>query len=94
VVEVLPMTPAEAIEAMEALGHDFFVFRDRDSNTVQVRAHRMFGGMGREAAAACTQHVSCSAHASNVHVLTRSFAHVPRTCAGPAAALLAGAVQA
>lgn len=32
------MTPAEAIEAMEALGHDFFVFRDRDSNTVQVRA--------------------------------------------------------
>jgi hypothetical protein len=31
------MTPSEAIDAMEGLGHDFFVFRDRDSNTIQVR---------------------------------------------------------
>jgi hypothetical protein len=30
------MTPSEAIDAMEGLGHDFFVFRDRDSNTIQV----------------------------------------------------------
>lgn len=30
------MTPTEAIDAMEGLGHDFFVFRDRNSNTIQV----------------------------------------------------------
>lgn len=32
------MTPTEAIDAMEGLGHDFFVFRDRNSNTIQVRS--------------------------------------------------------
>lgn len=36
VIELLPMTPSEAIDAMEGLGHDFFVFRDRNSNTIQV----------------------------------------------------------
>jgi hypothetical protein len=35
------MTPAEAIDAMEGLGHDFFVFRDRDSNTIQARVCRV-----------------------------------------------------
>lgn len=33
------MTPTEAIDAMEGLGHDFFVFRDRNSNTIQVGKH-------------------------------------------------------
>lgn len=46
VVEVLPMTPAEAIDALEALGHDFFVFRDRNSNTIQVLYKRESSGFG------------------------------------------------
>lgn len=35
------MTPTEAIDAMEGLGHDFFVFRDRNSNTIQVSTHSL-----------------------------------------------------
>lgn len=46
VVELLPMTPSEAIDAMEGLGHDFFVFRDRDSNTIQVLYKRESVGYG------------------------------------------------
>lgn len=46
VVELLPMTPTEAIDAMEGLGHDFFVFRDRNSNTIQVLYKRESTGYG------------------------------------------------
>jgi hypothetical protein len=30
------MTPDEAIDAMEAVGHDFYVYRDSASNDIQV----------------------------------------------------------
>lgn len=46
VIELLPMTPSEAIDAMEGLGHDFFVFRDRNSNTIQVLYKRESSGYG------------------------------------------------
>lgn len=37
VVNCDPMTTQEAIEAMEAVGHDFYMFRDTQSNGIQVR---------------------------------------------------------
>lgn len=36
VVDLDPMTVDEAIDAMEAVGHDFFVFREMESDFVQV----------------------------------------------------------
>jgi putative sigma-54 modulation protein len=35
-----PMTEAEAIEQMEALGHDFFLFQDADKDTLAVLYRR------------------------------------------------------
>ena len=35
-----PMTEAEAIEQMEALGHDFFMFQDADRDTLAVLYRR------------------------------------------------------
>jgi len=35
-----PMTEAEAIEQMEALGHDFFLFEDTDKDTIAVLYRR------------------------------------------------------
>jgi len=44
--EVLPMDTAEAIEQMELLGHDFFVFYNPDSSRMSVLYRRQDGGFG------------------------------------------------
>jgi putative sigma-54 modulation protein len=41
-----PMTPEEAVEALELVGHDFFVFRDAGSNEVEVVYRRRDGTYG------------------------------------------------
>lgn len=41
-----PMTPDEAISEMEMLGHDFYVFLDAKTNTVQVLYLRNNGDLG------------------------------------------------
>ena len=41
-----PMTATEAIEQMELLGHDFFVFFDLESNAVNVLYRRRDGDYG------------------------------------------------
>ena len=41
-----PMTPEEAVEALELVGHDFFVFRDAGSNEVEVVYRRRDGSYG------------------------------------------------
>jgi putative sigma-54 modulation protein len=41
-----PMTAEEAVEALELVGHDFFVFRDSDSNEVEVVYRRRDGSYG------------------------------------------------
>jgi putative sigma-54 modulation protein len=41
-----PMTAEEAVEALELVGHDFFVFRDSDSNEVEVVYRRRDGAYG------------------------------------------------
>ena len=43
---VLPMDTAEAIEQMELLGHDFFVFYNPDSSRMSVLYRRQDGGFG------------------------------------------------
>lgn len=46
VVKLDPMTPQEAIDALEAVGHDFFVFKNSTSNDVQIMYKRESGGYG------------------------------------------------
>lgn len=46
VVKLDPMTPDEAIDALEAVGHDFYVYRDSGSNDIQVVYKRESGGYG------------------------------------------------
>ncbi len=41
-----PMTEAEAIEQMELLGHDFFLFQDADKDTLAVLYRREDGAYG------------------------------------------------
>jgi len=41
-----PMTEEEAIEQMELLGHDFFVFMNANSNTINVVYRRKEGNYG------------------------------------------------
>ncbi len=41
-----PMTEEEAIEQMELLGHNFFVFRNRESDTINVLYRRNDGNYG------------------------------------------------
>lgn len=41
-----PMTPREAVELVEQLGHPFFLFRDKDTNEVQVIYKRQTHGYG------------------------------------------------
>jgi putative sigma-54 modulation protein len=41
-----PMTAEEAVEALELVGHDFFVFRNGDSNAVNVVYRRRDGSYG------------------------------------------------
>lgn len=45
-VEYSPMTEDEALIQIDLLGHDFFVYTDRDSNDVQVVYRRSNGGYG------------------------------------------------
>ena len=49
--EFLPMDVEEAIEQMEMLEHDFFVFRHRDTGETQVVYRRIDGAYGRIAPA-------------------------------------------
>ena len=44
--EVLPMTAAEAIEQMELLGHQFFVFLNADESGINVVYRRRTGDYG------------------------------------------------
>jgi putative sigma-54 modulation protein len=44
--EVTPMNPEEAIEQMELLGHDFFVFFNADTEEVNVLYRRRDGNYG------------------------------------------------
>lgn len=44
--DVLPMDTAEAIEQMELLGHDFFVFYNPDTSRMSVLYRRQDGGFG------------------------------------------------
>jgi putative sigma-54 modulation protein len=43
---VTPMTPGEAIEQMELLGHDFFVYYDADEGQINVLYRRKDGDYG------------------------------------------------
>ncbi len=43
---VKPMNAEEAVLQLELVGHDFFVFRDADSNEVNVVYRRLQGGYG------------------------------------------------
>jgi len=45
-VEVSPMSELEAIEQMELLGHDFFMFLNTETNKVSVTYKRGEGGYG------------------------------------------------
>jgi len=44
--EVVPMTEEEAIEQMELLGHDFFVFYNADTESINVLYRRKDGHYG------------------------------------------------
>ena len=44
--QVKPMYSDEAVEQMELLGHDFFVFRDADTNQINVLYRRQDGNYG------------------------------------------------
>jgi putative sigma-54 modulation protein len=43
---VKPMTPEEAVLQLELIGHDFFVYRDADSDAINVVYRRQAGGYG------------------------------------------------
>jgi len=43
---VKPLTPEEAVEQLELVGHDFFVFRSADSGEVNVVYRRRDGNYG------------------------------------------------
>ena len=45
-IDVKPMSSEEAILQMELLGHDFYVYKDSDSNNVCVLYKRKDGGYG------------------------------------------------
>ncbi|MBQ9002068.1 MAG: ribosome-associated translation inhibitor RaiA [Eggerthellaceae bacterium] len=45
-IEFEPMTEEEALVKIDLLGHDFFVFTDRDTNSVHVLYRRSEGGYG------------------------------------------------
>ena len=44
--EVRPMTPEEAIEQMELLGHSFYIFLNADENAINVVYRRSDGNYG------------------------------------------------
>jgi len=43
---VKPLTPEEAVEQLELVGHDFFVFRNADSGELNVVYRRRDGNYG------------------------------------------------
>jgi putative sigma-54 modulation protein len=43
---VKPMTPEEAVLQLELVGHDFFVFRNADTDRINVVYRRKKGGYG------------------------------------------------
>lgn len=43
---VKPMSPEEAVLQLELIGHDFFVFRNGDTNEVNVVYRRRSAGYG------------------------------------------------
>ena len=43
---VNPMSPEEAVLQLELVGHDFFVFRNADTDEVNVVYRRRYGGYG------------------------------------------------
>ena len=45
-IEFAPMTQEEALVQIDLLGHDFFVFTERDTNLVCVLYRRDGGGYG------------------------------------------------
>jgi putative sigma-54 modulation protein len=45
-VEVKPMTPEEAVDRMDLLGHDFFLFANAETERVNVVYRRRGGGFG------------------------------------------------
>jgi putative sigma-54 modulation protein len=45
-IELTPMNEEEAIDQMELLAHDFFVFYNADSGTINVLYRREGGGLG------------------------------------------------
>ncbi|HAM16805.1 MAG TPA: ribosome-associated translation inhibitor RaiA [Eggerthellaceae bacterium] len=45
-LEFAPMTEEEALIQIDLLGHDFFVYTDRDTDTVRVLYRRSAGGYG------------------------------------------------
>jgi len=45
-VQLEPLTVDEATERLESLGHDFYVFLERDSNTIQILYQRKINGYG------------------------------------------------
>jgi putative sigma-54 modulation protein len=45
-IEFEPMTEEEALVRIDLLGHDFFVYTDRDTNSVCVLYRRSEGGYG------------------------------------------------
>ena len=45
-IEFAPMTEEEALIQIDLLGHDFFVYTDRDTDTVRVLYRRSEGGYG------------------------------------------------
>ncbi len=45
-IEVLPMTEEEAIDQMELLGHDFFMFFNAETRTINVLYRRKEGNFG------------------------------------------------
>ncbi len=45
-IEMKPMTPEEAVERMELLGHDFFLFSNAETQRANVVYRRRNGGYG------------------------------------------------
>lgn len=45
-IQLEPLTLEEATERLESVGHDFYVFLERDSNTIQVVYQRKLHGYG------------------------------------------------
>jgi len=45
-LQLEPMSVEDATERMEAIGHDFFVFRELETNEIQIVYKRKERGMG------------------------------------------------